>query len=388
MPHVRNDAHAPTSVRNLDRMMRLPRSLAFVFVAAGVAIACSSSDNKATGGSSGTVGGNSSSGNNGRRAAAAAARSKCRAAARARKRAAARSASRRPTARAASAIRPASARRPHRFRRARRTARRTARRRTSTAAATRLRSAMTPRAAARQRTARAASARPRARRRRATDKVQNGDETDVDCGGTTTKAPACATGLKCKVHADCASDGCDDTNKCALERSCTQTNGGTTCGSGEVGDPAAVHESCCISLPIPGSTTRLDKYKITSGRMRAFIERTQGNVQGWYTGAEATPSAAQIAQIDPVPTRLPKDLDSSGGANNGDGSDGQSRRREVPSLGATDLSTPIARATNRAVTPARPTTKPTARTRIGPVRTKAKIAASIRPCSIRSRSTA
>jgi hypothetical protein len=152
----------------------------------------------------------------------------------------------------------------------------------------------------------------------ATDGTKNGDETDVDCGGTTTKAPKCAVGKSCAAHGDCESDGCDDTKHCAVSRSCTQTNGGLTCGAGEVGDKDAKHESCCLALPIPGSTTKLDKYKVTAGRMRAFIERTKGDVKGWYTSNKATLSDAARGQIDPFVDRLPHDIDSEGS----DGSDG------------------------------------------------------------------
>jgi hypothetical protein len=152
----------------------------------------------------------------------------------------------------------------------------------------------------------------------ASDGVQNGDESDVDCGGTTTSAPKCGTGQSCNAHADCASDGCDDTKHCALERSCTQTNGGLTCGTGEVGDASAKHESCCTSLPIPGSATRLDKYKVTSGRMRAFIDRTNGDVQSWYASNKDSLSAAARAQIDPYVSSLP-----SGRTNDPNGADYQ-----------------------------------------------------------------
>jgi hypothetical protein len=143
----------------------------------------------------------------------------------------------------------------------------------------------------------------------ATDKVQNGDETDVDCGGKSTNAPKCAAGKGCLVHADCESDGCDDQHRCAVTRSCTQTNGGRTCGSGEVGEPGAKHESCCLSLPIPDSTTKLDKYKVTAGRMRAFIERVNGNVQGWFDDNKDSLSDAAVAQIAPWHDNLPVDLE-------------------------------------------------------------------------------
>jgi hypothetical protein len=44
-----------------------------------------------------------------------------------------------------------------------------------------------------------------------TDGVQNGDETDVDCGGT--KAPKCKTGAGCKSDSDCDKVRCDLVNK-------------------------------------------------------------------------------------------------------------------------------------------------------------------------------
>lgn len=48
------------------------------------------------------------------------------------------------------------------------------------------------------------------------DGVKNGDETDVDCGGTTTSAPRCATGKGCAADSDCDVARCDaTTKKCA-----------------------------------------------------------------------------------------------------------------------------------------------------------------------------
>src|SRR5262249_22946629 len=122
-----------------------------------------------------------------------------------------------------------------------------------------------------------------------TDGVKNGDESDIDCGGTTTGAPKCGTGKAGNAARGCAkdrlaraSDGCDETKHCARGRRCTGSSGGLTCGEGEVGDAAAKNESCCVALPSPGSNSKLDKYKVTAGRMRAFIERVNGNVAGWY----------------------------------------------------------------------------------------------------------
>jgi len=119
-----------------------------------------------------------------------------------------------------------------------------------------------------------------------TDGVKNGDESDVDCGGVTTGAPRCAAGSVCNAHADCASDGCAFDGRCAIERSCTRQLGGATCGVGEVGQAGAAHESCCAQAPMTNLAARIDKYHVTAGRMRAFIERVGGNVRAF---AKTTP---------------------------------------------------------------------------------------------------
>ncbi|MBX3230873.1 MAG: hypothetical protein KIT84_01540 [Labilithrix sp.] len=129
-----------------------------------------------------------------------------------------------------------------------------------------------------------------------TDSVKNGDETDVDCGGA--NAPKCAVGKTCAAHSDCASDGCDYNKKCAVGKSCTAHFGGDTCGPGEVGDPAAKHESCCAV------SQKLDKYSITAGRMRAFIERFNGNPRQFVAGLGANPNWQQAWNA-----RVPSTLD-------------------------------------------------------------------------------
>ncbi|OJY29906.1 MAG: hypothetical protein BGO98_49785 [Myxococcales bacterium 68-20] len=111
-----------------------------------------------------------------------------------------------------------------------------------------------------------------------TDGVKNGDETDVDCGGTA--APKCATGKTCKAHGDCETDACPS-GICAASRSCRQHFGGDTCGVREVDDPARAHEDCCVSIQPGNKPYRLDKYLITAGRMRAFIEAVGGNARSW-----------------------------------------------------------------------------------------------------------
>jgi hypothetical protein len=115
---------------------------------------------------------------------------------------------------------------------------------------------------------------------RADDNVQNGTETDVDCGGTS--GVKCAETKKCVVDSDCTG-ACRFDNTCVDAPSCKPKLGGVTCGPGEVtvaGVPAQGHESCCKSLEVkgftdqavPGKKVYLDKYEITAGRVRAFVE--------------------------------------------------------------------------------------------------------------------
>jgi hypothetical protein len=108
--------------------------------------------------------------------------------------------------------------------------------------------------------------------------VRDGSETDVDCGGS--NAPKCAEGKSCLVDDDC-DVACSYAKKCIVIPSCKPHLGGDTCGKGEVGEAGAQHESCCRSLKVPGfedqahpgKTVYLDKYEITAGRVRAFIEK-------------------------------------------------------------------------------------------------------------------
>ena len=139
------------------------------------------------------------------------------------------------------------------------------------------------------------------------DGVKNGDESDVDCGGTITAAPKCTPGLLCNANADCTTDGCGYKKTCVIARSCTPHFGGDTCGKGEVGAAGTVHESCCTSLPLP-SGVKLDKYKATAGRLRAMVERLNGNVRGWYQANRASVSPGAQAQIDPFVAQLPAGL--------------------------------------------------------------------------------
>jgi hypothetical protein len=125
-----------------------------------------------------------------------------------------------------------------------------------------------------------------------TNGIRDGSETDVDCGGD--RAPKCAIGKTCQADADCEI-ACSYAKKCIAEPSCKPHLGGDTCGLGEVEQAGAQHESCCRSLKVPsftdpahpGKTVYLDKYEITAGRIRAWIEQLAqqngGNpdVKGW-----------------------------------------------------------------------------------------------------------
>ena len=121
----------------------------------------------------------------------------------------------------------------------------------------------------------------RQRRRRRLQEVRGGQDclADTDCIG------ACKTIGAAK--------------KCIDAPSCKPHFGGDTCGTNEVGigveshlGPASAimagHESCCKSLEVKGYTdpimpagktkVYLDKYEITAGRMRAFLEAIGGGV--------------------------------------------------------------------------------------------------------------
>jgi hypothetical protein len=117
------------------------------------------------------------------------------------------------------------------------------------------------------------------------DGVKNGGESDVDCGGT--KAPRCALGKTCAADSDC-DVACNYAKKCIDTRSCKPHLGGDTCGKDEIDMANPQHESCCRSLPVagysdrghPDKTVYLDKYEITAGRIRAFIDAITARYEG------------------------------------------------------------------------------------------------------------
>lgn len=156
---------------------------------------------------------------------------------------------------------------------------------------------------------------------------KDGDETDIDCGGSI--APKCDATKGCLADRDCLSTACSPTKKKCLEGpTCRATVGGETCGSGEIGSGATNHESCCRTLPVagysdprqPGKTVYVDKYEITAGRMRAFIQAVQAAsgapdvksfmaarrpsrwVNGWEDVLPASADGAQVSYTVTDPT--------------------------------------------------------------------------------------
>lgn len=112
------------------------------------------------------------------------------------------------------------------------------------------------------------------------------------CGDPST--PKCSVGASCRSNSDCESQSCNYKNKCIDAPSCINHFGGDTCGSGEAGYATSKHESCCRSLPVPGFSdpskpgkkVYLDKYEITAGRIRAFVdavikEEGKPNFKSW-----------------------------------------------------------------------------------------------------------
>jgi hypothetical protein len=138
---------------------------------------------------------------------------------------------------------------------------------------------------------------------------KDGQETDLNCGGGMTDLDTgmtvarCADTQACLVDGDCANGNCSRvTHTCVAGRSCrseiaSATAGITSCGRKEVPDMTKTHDSCCTSLPLPSSTVRLDKYEITAGRMRQFIESVKAmyagvpNVRAWMAAEAAANSA-------------------------------------------------------------------------------------------------
>jgi len=133
-----------------------------------------------------------------------------------------------------------------------------------------------------------------------TDGIKNGTESDVDCGGT--GAPKCVVDKACNTNADCATNACSYAKKCVEFPSCVVKNGGDTCGKGE---------SCCTTIAVNGSAKfNVDKYALTAGRMRAFVEATQGNMQKWVN--DTKPKGWNDAWTSHLPSSMDEALDKLG----------------------------------------------------------------------------
>jgi hypothetical protein len=120
---------------------------------------------------------------------------------------------------------------------------------------------------------------------------------------------ACPAGDTCDV----SSYDCVDANGDAVGKpdpnGAGQHAGIDTCGKGEATDAPALqeHESCCRSLLLPGSTTtRLDKYEVTAGRLRQFAESLPQpyDLRDWALGQVAANTAVGQVLASQIPTGL------------------------------------------------------------------------------------
>jgi hypothetical protein len=121
------------------------------------------------------------------------------------------------------------------------------------------------------------------------------DDGGADGGVPPACAPKCNEGDGCTVDGDCATGACSTlTKKCVVAASCKGAHGGggvETCGS------TATPESCCRSLVLPTTKTRrLDRYEITAGRVRAFVEAVP-SVRAFAKAHAAANPASQLASV-------------------------------------------------------------------------------------------
>lgn len=119
--------------------------------------------------------------------------------------------------------------------------------------------------------------------------------------------PKCQLDEACRQGSDCDSGTCDSQKVCIKYKSCANYYGGHTCGTGEVGDPKAQHESCCETAPLP-SGVKMDKYLMTSGRARAMVEAVNGDFKSWYLAHGGELPGETRAQIDPYADTIPNDM--------------------------------------------------------------------------------
>ena len=106
-------------------------------------------------------------------------------------------------------------------------------------------------------------------------------------------------GAGCNKDDERKSKVCAIGHKCVLAPSCRGSKNGATpgidtCGKAEPGD-----ESCCTSLTLPKTTTRtLDKFEITSGRIRAFISSLpNGNLRKFAKDFAAAHPSSELGKM-------------------------------------------------------------------------------------------
>jgi hypothetical protein len=146
------------------------------------------------------------------------------------------------------------------------------------------------------------------------DGIQNEGESDVDCGGP---CPPCAVGKACMQGTDCKTAACNYANVCVSAQSCVGHEGGDTCGLGEsinpdgTTNPMITSEDCCVGATVTAShgTVTLDKYKVTSGRMRAFMNAVKGNVRGFIQQQRAIGFMAGVTMPAAWDLYLPTAMD-------------------------------------------------------------------------------
>ena len=110
------------------------------------------------------------------------------------------------------------------------------------------------------------------------DKLQDGDETDVDCGGS---CPKCGAGKKCKTGADCSSTNCD-AGRCA------------TCPVGMVRAPIGLAAYC------------IDATEVTNEQYDAFTAKNSAKTTTfpaqctWKASGSFVPTPKVGAAKEPV----------------------------------------------------------------------------------------
>ncbi len=163
-----------------------------------------------------------------------------------------------------------------------------------------------------------------------TDKILNGNETDVDCGGP--KCPRCLDGKKCVAATDCSGNFCELTTRQCSTPTCldkikngaeTDTDcGGGVCGTCGVGRGCKLDTDCatakcdvvanaCACPPrmitvskAVGGAYCMDETEVTNGDYDRFI---RANVPA--TAVQQPPACATNTTYTPAPSPDPAVLD-------------------------------------------------------------------------------